>query len=178
MAAADDDRVVALGHPDPPPTPNPLFVEREFTGAAPAERCVLRCVQHNHTEFHTMVLVRTNITLPEETLALVDAVAGPRGRSRYIADVVAKQVRRDNARMVWEKYAGALKGQNFWGRTDEEVLETLRELRDDTEREKKIWAPYEDEADAVPAGHDGDRRSRTGSSVRRGTRPTAVRPTE
>ncbi len=45
-----------------------------------------------------MGLVRTNITLPEETLALVDAVAGPRGRSRYIADIVAKQVRRDNAR--------------------------------------------------------------------------------
>ena len=55
-----------------------------------------------------MGLVRTNITLPEETLALVDAVAGPRGRSRYIADLVTKQVRRDNARMVFEKYAGAL----------------------------------------------------------------------
>ena len=52
-----------------------------------------------------MGLVRTNITLPEETLALVDAVAGPRGRSRYIADVVARQVRRDNARLVFEKYA-------------------------------------------------------------------------
>lgn len=42
-----------------------------------------------------MALVRTNITLPEETLALVDAVAGPRGRSRYIAEVVFRQVRRD-----------------------------------------------------------------------------------
>ena len=122
-----------------------------------------------------MALVRTNVTLPEETLALVDAVAGPRGRSRYIADVVAKQVRRDNARMVWEKYAGALKGQDFWGRTDDEVLQNLRALRDDTEREKRIWGPYEGEADAVSAGHDGARRSRAGSDKRRGAGPTAVR---
>ena len=107
-----------------------------------------------------MGLVRTNITLPEETLALVDAVAGPRGRSRYIADVVARQVRRDNARMVFEKYAGALKGADFWGRTDEDVLETLRELRDDSERERKIWGPYEEETDALPAGHDDPHRSR------------------
>jgi predicted nucleic acid-binding protein len=63
-----------------------------------------------------MALVRTNITLPEETLALVDAVAGPRGRSRYIAEVVVKQVRRDNARLVWEKYAGALKGSKSGAR--------------------------------------------------------------
>ena len=62
-----------------------------------------------------MGLVRTNITLPEETLALVDAVAGPRGRSRYIADVVSRQVRRDNARMVFEKYAGVLKGSDDVG---------------------------------------------------------------
>ena len=68
-----------------------------------------------------MGLVRTNITIPEETLELVDAVAGPRGRSAYIADVVAKQVRRDNARMVWEKYAGALKDSTTWGSTPEET---------------------------------------------------------
>jgi hypothetical protein len=104
---------------------------------------------------HTMGLVRTNITIPEETLALVDAVAGPRGRSAYIADVVGRQVRRDNARMVFEKYAGALKDSTTWGRTDAEVLETLRELRDDSDRERRIWGPYEeDESGALPAGHD------------------------
>lgn len=94
-----------------------------------------------------MALVRTNVTLPEETLALVDAVAGPRGRSRYIADLVAKQVRRDNARMVWEKYAGALKDSDAWGRTPEETLQILRELRDDSDRERRIWGPYEVEQD-------------------------------
>lgn len=114
-----------------------------------------------------MALVRTNITIPEETLALVDAVAGPRGRSAYIADVVAKQVRRDNARIVWEKYAGALKDSTTWGRTDEEVLETLRELRDDSDRERRIWGPYEeDESVALPVGHDSHDRLRAGKTRR------------
>ena len=77
-----------------------------------------------------MALVRTNITLPGETLALVDAVAGPRGRSRYIAEVVARQVRRDNARLVFERYAGALKDADGWGRTPEETDRLLREARE------------------------------------------------
>ena len=64
-----------------------------------------------------MALVRTNITIPEEVLALVDAVAGPRGRSAYISEVVAKQVRRDNALRVVRETAGALKGSKTWGET-------------------------------------------------------------
>lgn len=121
-----------------------------------------------------MGLVRTNITLPEETLALVDAVAGPRGRSRYIADVVHRQVRRDNARMVFERYAGAFKDSTTWGRTDEEVLETLRELRDDSERERKIWGPYEEEAGAISPGHDSPDRPQPRIRTGNRTRPKAV----
>jgi hypothetical protein len=125
-----------------------------------------------------MGLVRTNITLPEETLALVDAVAGPRGRSRYIAELVQKQVRRDNARLVWEKHAGALKGSTVWGETPEETLEILRELRDDTERERKIWGPYEEASDAVSPGHDrADRPRKRMAGSRRG-RAGAVQRTE
>lgn len=114
-----------------------------------------------------MALVRTNITIPEDTLALVDAVAGPRGRSAYIADLVAKQVRRDNARMVFEKYAGALKGSTTWGRTDEEVLETLRELRSSRDRDRSLWGlDAEEELGEVPAGHDGGDRLRPGKAKR------------
>jgi hypothetical protein len=125
-----------------------------------------------------MGLVRTNITIPEETLALVDAVAGPRGRSAYIADVVAKQVRRDNARVVFEKYAGFLKNSDTWGRTPEETLEILRDLRDDSERERKIWGPYEEEPGALPAGHDSPDRSRDRPPRGRPTRATAVQRAE
>jgi hypothetical protein len=126
-----------------------------------------------------MALIRTNITLPEETLALVDAVAGPRGRSRYIAELVAKQVRRDNARTVWEKYAGALKDSDAWGRTPEETLEILREVRDSSERDRKLWAPYEEtEADAVPDRHDPADRPRERVSRGGGTRARTVQRTE
>ena len=45
-----------------------------------------------------MGMVRTNITLPAELMALIDEVAGPRGRSAYIAEIVGKQARRDRAR--------------------------------------------------------------------------------
>jgi hypothetical protein len=120
-----------------------------------------------------MALVRTNITIPEETLALVDAVAGPRGRSAYIADVVAKQVRRDNARMVFEKYAGFLKDSDTWGRTPEETDRLLREARESWDR-PWIW----EEAGAVPAGHDAADRPRKGPAGRRRARPHAVRESE
>jgi metal-responsive CopG/Arc/MetJ family transcriptional regulator len=86
-----------------------------------------------------MALVRTNITIPEEVLALVDEVAGPRGRSAYISDVVARQVRRDNAIRVIRETAGALKGSKAWGETPEETDRILRELRDSSERDRMLY---------------------------------------
>jgi hypothetical protein len=120
-----------------------------------------------------MARVRTNITLPEETLALIDEVAGPRGRSRYIADVVTRQVRRDNARMVFRKYAGALKGSTTWGRTDEEVAENLRALRAEWDR-PWIW----EDVDESAAGHDRPDRPVAGPGRSSGTRRAAVQRAE
>jgi hypothetical protein len=91
-----------------------------------------------HIEVHTMVMVRTNITLPEETLALIDAVAGPRGRSAYIAEVVVKQVRRDNAIRVIRETAGSLHGSTSWGVTPEETDRVLRGLRDSSARDRML----------------------------------------
>jgi hypothetical protein len=120
-----------------------------------------------------MGLVRTNITLPAETLALVDVVAGPRGRSRYLADVIARQVRRDNARMVFEKYAGALKDSDTWGRTPEETDRLLREVRESWDR-PWIW----EDTDALRLGHDAPDRSREGSTGRRRTGRVPIRGSE
>jgi metal-responsive CopG/Arc/MetJ family transcriptional regulator len=98
-----------------------------------------------------MALVRTNITLPAEVLALVDQVAGPRGRSAYIADVVARQVRRDNALRVIRETAGALRGSKTWGETPEETDRILRELRDSSGRDRMLygdaWVDGEAEAE-------------------------------
>ena len=122
-----------------------------------------------------MGLVRTNLTIPQETLDLVDAVAGPRGRSRYIADVVARQVRRDNARLVFAKYAGAFKGSTSWGRTDEEIDANLRALRAEwDDRLDRVW---ETEAEGeVPARHDPADRPRPGSARGARSRRVVVQP--
>ena len=76
-----------------------------------------------------MPLVRTNVTLPAETLAIIDEVVGPRGRSAWIAEVLLKQAKRERMKKVWRENFGALKGSTTWGTTPEEVLETLKEIR-------------------------------------------------
>jgi metal-responsive CopG/Arc/MetJ family transcriptional regulator len=57
-----------------------------------------------------MALARTNLTLPEDLLAEVDALAGPRGRSRYVAEAVARRVKRDKLGKAIRESAGALVG--------------------------------------------------------------------
>lgn len=75
-----------------------------------------------------MTLIRTTITLPAEVLREVDAIAGPRGRSAYIGEVVARQVRRDRQRRVFEENFGALAGKPGQMSPDE-VLHFVRQLR-------------------------------------------------
>jgi hypothetical protein len=118
-----------------------------------------------------MALVRTNVTLPEDVLAQVDAVAGPRGRSAYIADVVARQVRRDHGRKVFAELAGALKDSTSWGRDEDEILANLRALRAEWDR-PWIWETPDD----LSPGHDGPDRPRTRRGRRTGAARGAVRP--
>lgn len=101
-----------------------------------------------------MALVRTNITIPAETLALVDEVAGRRGRSAYIAEVLAKQAKRDRMRKVWEENRGVLKGSTTWGTTPEEVLATIREIRAGWDRAEVDPRRTEEASGAESPGHD------------------------
>ena len=107
-----------------------------------------------------MPLVRTNITLPAETLAIIDQVAGPRGRSAYIAAVLLKQAKRDRMEKVWRENRGVLKGSTTWGRTPEETLEILREVRRSWDRPNLEPPDHVREPDAIPAGHDAADGSR------------------
>jgi metal-responsive CopG/Arc/MetJ family transcriptional regulator len=43
------------------------------------------------------------VTLPEELLRQVDALAGPRGRSQYVAEAVRRQVLHDRQQKVFEE---------------------------------------------------------------------------
>lgn len=68
-----------------------------------------------------MALARTNLTLPEELLAEVDALAGPRGRSRYVAEAVARRVKRDKLGRAIRDTAGIMVGSPGWMSPDEVV---------------------------------------------------------
>lgn len=69
--------------------------------------------------------VRTNLLLPKELVVGIDEVAGPRGRSRYVADAVARQLRRDRLMIAARETAGAWKDHPLFP-TDESVVEWVR----------------------------------------------------
>lgn len=76
-----------------------------------------------------MAIARANMTLPEELLREVDEIAGPRGRSRYVAEAVAQRVKRDRlARAIDDSY-GSLVPQGGRPMTRDEVLAWVREQR-------------------------------------------------
>ncbi len=75
-----------------------------------------------------MALARTNLTLPEDLMAEVDKLAGPRGRSRYVAEAVAQRVKRDKLGKAIRETAGIMVGSPGWMSPDEVVrwVDSLR----------------------------------------------------
>lgn len=82
-----------------------------------------------HTPGASTVLARTNLTLPEDLLRQVDEIAGPRGRSRYVADAVAQRVRRDRLQRALDASAGSLVPVGGRPMTRDEVSALVDELR-------------------------------------------------
>lgn len=81
-----------------------------------------------------MTLTRTNVTLPGELLEEVDRLAGPRGRSRYVAEAVAQRVKRDRLGSAIRETAGVMVGKPGWMSPDE-VVRWVDELRsEETDR--------------------------------------------
>ena len=74
--------------------------------------------------------VRTNLLLPAELVKELDQVAGPRNRSRFVADAVAYKLRREKLRRAWESVRGAIKPEDHpeWD-TPEKVVEWVRMMR-------------------------------------------------
>ena len=75
-----------------------------------------------------MALTRTNLTLPEDLMREVDELAGPRGRSRYVAEAVAQRVKRDRLGKAIRDSAGVMKGKPG-AMTPEEVIRWVASLR-------------------------------------------------
>ena len=68
-----------------------------------------------------MALARTNLTLPQDLLSEVDELAGPRGRSRYVAEAVAQRVKRDKLGKAIRETAWIMVGSPGWMSPDEVV---------------------------------------------------------
>jgi metal-responsive CopG/Arc/MetJ family transcriptional regulator len=77
--------------------------------------------------------VRTNLLLPKDLVEEVDRVAGPRGRSRYVAEALRAKVKRDRLREAIERTAGVLDPRDYpeWS-TSEKVVEWVRARRAET----------------------------------------------
>jgi hypothetical protein len=76
---------------------------------------------------------RTNLVLPEELVAEVDRIAGPRMRSAYVAEAVEARLRRDRLREVAERTAGAWSAADYPEfATPEAVVAWVRARRSET----------------------------------------------
>jgi len=72
----------------------------------------------------------TNLTLPVDLVAQVDAIAGARGRSRFIEEATRSAIRREQLRTMHASVAGALKAEDYpqWA-TSDAVVAWVRESR-------------------------------------------------
>jgi len=74
--------------------------------------------------------IPVNLSLPEDLVAELDAVSGPRNRSAFVEDAVRRAVRREQLRVAIERTAGSLSAEDYphW-RTSEDVVAWVREMR-------------------------------------------------
>ena len=61
-----------------------------------------------------MPMVRTNVTLPPRSSDEIDEMAGPRGRSAYVAEAVQARLKRDRMRRILDETYGAAVGHSQW----------------------------------------------------------------
>ncbi len=74
--------------------------------------------------------VRTNLLLPEALVEAIDEIAGPRGRSRYVAEVLEREIRRDRWYAAARSAAGAWRDHPLFP-TDESVVAWVAASRRD-----------------------------------------------
>ena len=82
-----------------------------------------------------MALARTNVTLPEELMRQVDELAGPRGRSAFVAAAVTARVKRERLRKALDNLRGVTVGTPAY-MTPEESYRWIREMREDGDEDE------------------------------------------
>ncbi len=74
--------------------------------------------------------IPVNLSLPEELVADLDKVAGPRKRSAFAEEALRRAVKREQFRIVAEEVAGSLDPEDYpYWRTSEDVVEWVRMMR-------------------------------------------------
>lgn len=74
--------------------------------------------------------IPVNLSLPEDLVAQLDEVAGPRKRSAFAEEALRRAVKREQFSIAGEKVAGSLPMEHYphW-RTSEDVVRWVREMR-------------------------------------------------
>lgn len=72
--------------------------------------------------------IPVNMTLPEDLVSELDALAGRRGRSAYVEALLEKQFRRERMKRAWEAARGSLSNHPDFP-TSDAVVEWVRARR-------------------------------------------------
>jgi hypothetical protein len=74
--------------------------------------------------------IPVNLSLPEDLVAELDEVAGPRNRSSFAEAALRRAIRREQFRIAGERYAGSLPKEHYphW-RTPEDVVAWVEMMR-------------------------------------------------
>lgn len=74
--------------------------------------------------------IATNLMLPADLVAEIDAIAGPRNRSRFFEEAARARLKREQLRVAIDRSAGVLKAEDYpeWA-TSEAVVEWVRARR-------------------------------------------------
>ncbi len=74
--------------------------------------------------------IPVNLSLPEDLVAQLDEVAGPRRRSAFAEEAIRKAIQRERLRVSIERTAGSLRAEDYphW-RTSEDVVAWVRQMR-------------------------------------------------
>ena len=92
----------------------------------------LHIMLHTRSRTRRRPLARTNLTLPEELLREVDELAGPRGRSQFVADAVTWKVKRERLRRALDAARGVFVGTE-WQMSADQAYRWVRSMREDDE---------------------------------------------
>lgn len=80
----------------------------------------------------------TNLSLPEDLVAEVDAIAGKRNRSAFVEEAIRTRLKRERLRLAMARAVGSWSAEDYPEfATSEQVVEWVRERR----REKTYVKP-------------------------------------